>query len=523
MRIRITRKWLVLGVSAALAVTLALFAIAARALNGGSLTERVSAALSDALNCDVSMDPLTVKMLPRPSVSGTNLKIRLRGRPELPPFVEVAQFDVKLGLLSVIRRHIEDVHLDGLRMNVPPRLAATMAAAQSAATAAGIPAQGKDLFRVDHIITHDAVVNFVAKNASGRPLMFDVHNLELLDAGVFEPVRFIAGLTNPVPEGQIYSRGTFGPWNREDPTLTPIDGAFTLADADLATINGIAGKTSSTGTFKGVMTDIHVEGQSDTPDFSLDLGGRPVQLATNFVVTVDGTNGTTQLDRIEAHIGNTTISVIGTITNLPGPKNHDVVVTATVTDGHVEDLMRLAIDTPKPIVTGKISLTTDLKLPPGKGRAQHRLNATGTVRIKGADFSDPEMDAKISDLSRRGLGKKESEAVPNVPADFAGTFVLASGLMTLTKTELQVPGAVIQVAGTYRLGSEEVDFIGEALLETSLSRAVGGFKSIFLKPFNPLFRKNGSGAVVPIRITGTRPVPIFGVRKAAVFGKGEKK
>ncbi len=524
MRIKITRKWIVLGAAGALAVTLALFALVARTLHGDLLTERVSAALADALNCDVSMDPLTVRMLPRPSVSGTNLKIRLRGRPELPPFVEVDQFDVKLGLFTVIRRHIEEVHLDGLHMNVPPRMAATMAAAaEAAAPGPGIPAPAKNLFRVDRIVTHDAIVNFVAKKAGGRPLMFDVHNLELLDASVDGPISFIAGLTNPVPEGQIYSRGTFGPWNRDDPTLTPLDGAFTLADADLATINGIAGKTSSTGTFKGVMTDIHVEGQSDTPDFSLDLGGKPVPLATTFAVTVDGTNGTTQLDHVDARIGKTTITVIGTITNLPGPKNHDVVVTAEVHDGHVEDLMSLAIDTPKPIVTGKITLTTELKLPPGKGRAQQRLSATGTVKIKGADFTDAEMDANISDLSRRGLGKKENEAVPNVPADFIGTFTLANGLMRLTKTEAQVPGAVIRVAGSYRLGTEEVDFIGEALLESSLSRAIGGFRSIFLKPFNPLFRKDGAGAVVPIRITGTRPVPVFSVRKSAIFKKGNER
>ena len=507
-----------LGGAAALAVTLALFAVAAKTLRGGSLTERVSAALASALNCDVTMDPLTVQLLPRIKVNGTNLAIRIKGRPELPPFVQVDQFDVNLGLLSVVRKHIEEVHLDGLHINVPPKLAATMAASNAATPPSDQP---KSLFRVDHIITHDAVVNFVAKKTGGRPLMFNVHNLELLDAGVDAPMRFIAGLTNPMPEGQVYSRGQFGPWNRDDPTLTPLDGAFTLADADLASINGISGKTSSTGTFKGVLTDIHVTGQSETPDFSLDLGGKPVPLATTFTVTVDGTNGTTELNNVEAHVANTTITVTGMVTNLPGPKNHDVQLIADVKDGHVEDLMRLAIDTPKPIVTGAISMTATLKLPPGPGRPQHRLSSSGTVKLTGAEFTDPEMISKIADLSRRGLGKKEGEAAANVPADFIGTFTLASGVLKLTKTEVQVPGAIIQVAGTYALGTEEVDFIGEALLEASLSKAIGGFKSIFLKPFNPLFRKNGSGAVVPIRITGTRPAPIFNVRKSAIFRKGK--
>jgi hypothetical protein len=513
------RKWVARGAFAALAVVLALFAIAARALHGGSLTTRVTEAMSSALNCDVSMDPLKVQLVPSIRVSGAHLEIRLRNRPDLPPFVQVDQFDVDLGLLSIVRRHVDEIHLDGLHVNVPPRVVATLAAAT--ATPGGAPASAdRRLFSVDHIVTHDAIVNFVAKKAGGRPLTFDVHNLELLDAGVDAPMRFIAGLTNPVPEGRVYSRGEFGPWDRDDPTLTPVNGAFTLADADLATINGIAGTTSSTGTFKGVLTDLHVEGQSDTPNFSLDLGGKPVALSTTFTVTVDGTNGTTKLDRIEAHLANTTIHVTGSITNLPGPKNHDVELIASVKDGHVEDLMRLAIDSPKPIVTGNVSLVTSLKLPPGQGRPQQRIDAKGSVQLTRAHFTDPEMIEKIADLSRRGLGKKAEETAANVPADFNGEFTLVHGVMTLTKTEVQVPGAVIQVAGTYVLGSEEVDFIGEALLETSLSRAIGGFKSIFLKPFDPLFRKKGAGAVVPIRITGTRPEPKFGVRKGAVFGKG---
>lgn len=530
MRFVVRRKWIVLGASIALAVTLALFAIAVRALRGPSLTARVTAAMAAALNCDVAMDPLTVQFLPRIKVSGTNLAIRLKDRPEMPPFIFVDAFDVNLGLFSVIRRHIEEVHLDGLHVNVPPRLGASLLAASTPAPSGPAASSkgsaqadnaGRLLFSVDHIITHDALVNFVAKKAGGRPLMFEVHNLELLDAGVDAPMHFIAGLTNPVPEGQVYSRGTFGPWNRNDPTLTPMAGAYTLADADLNTINGIGGKTTSTGTFKGILTEIQASGQSDTPDFSLDLGGKPVPLATTFVVTVDGTDGTTKLEKVEAHLANTTILITGMLTNLPGPKNHDVDLTAEVNDGHIEDLMRLAIDTPKPLVMGSVSLAAVLKLPPGNGRPQQRLSATGTVTLKGARFTDPDMYSRIVDLSRRGLGKKTDEPMGNVLADFNGAFTLAKGVMTLTKTEVQVPGAVIQVAGTYTLGSEAVDFEGQALLETSLSKAIGGFKSIFLKPFNPLFRKNGAGAVVPIRITGTRPAPQFGVRKGAIFGKGK--
>lgn len=518
MRRILRRKWLIVAGIAAAAVVLTLFVIAALALRGGALTARVTDTMAAALNCDVAMDTLSVRLFPRIRVSGTSLTIRLKDRPELPDFVRVDRFEVRLGLLSIVRRHIDEVRLDGLRVNVPPPWVRNPL---TAATAALPSASPRNVFRVSRIVTGDATVNFVARRAGGRPLVFALHSLELSDAGVVTPVRFVAGLTNPIPEGQLVARGTFGPWNREDPTLTPLDGTYTLSHADLATINGIGGQLNSTGSFGGSLTEIHAAGTSETPDFSLDLGGSPVPLATSFQVTVDGTDGTTRLDRVEAHLANTTIVVTGLITNLPGPKNHDVAVNAQVQEGRIEDLMRLAFDAPQPIVTGNVTLAADIKLPPGPSRARDRIEAAGTMGLSGGHFTDEQMDAKLNELSRRGRGRSEDEALGRVATDFTGTFDLKQGRIALTKTEFHVPGATIRLTGTYTLGTEALDFSGEARLEASLSKAVGGFKSIFLKPFNPLFRKNGAGAVVPIRIGGTRTKPEFGVRMGAVF-KGKK-
>jgi hypothetical protein len=54
-------------------------------------------------------------------------------------------------------------------------------------------------------------------------------------------------------------------------------------------------------------------------------------------------------------------------------------------------------------------------------------------------------------------------------------------------------------------------------MQASMSDAVGGFKSIFLKPFNPIFRKDGAGAVFPIKIEGTRQQPKFGLEFGKIF------
>jgi len=54
-------------------------------------------------------------------------------------------------------------------------------------------------------------------------------------------------------------------------------------------------------------------------------------------------------------------------------------------------------------------------------------------------------------------------------------------------------------------------------MQASMSQAVGGFKSIFLKPFDRLFRGKGAGTVLPIQITGTRTQPKMGVQVGKIF------
>lgn len=53
----------------------------------------------------------------------------------------------------------------------------------------------------------------------------------------------------------------------------------------------------------------------------------------------------------------------------------------------------------------------------------------------------------------------------------------------------------MELAGTYGLRDEKLDFHGTLRLTAKLSQATTGFRSFLLKPFGPFFRKNG--ATVP--------------------------
>ena len=59
--------------------------------------------------------------------------------------------------------------------------------------------------------------------------------------------------------------------------------------------------------------------------------------------------------------------------------------------------------------------------------------------------------------------------------------------------------------------SGEIDFHGTARMDAKVSQMTTGFKSFLLKAADPFFRKQGAGAVIPIKITGTRDKPLFGL------------
>ena len=67
--------------------------------------------------------------------------------------------------------------------------------------------------------------------------------------------------------------------------------------------------------------------------------------------------------------------------------------------------------------------------------------------------------------------------------------------------------------------SQRLDFEGSLLLDAPLSKTTTGFKSLLLKVVDPLFRKQGAGAVLPIVVSGTVDQPSFGLDKGRIIGR----
>jgi hypothetical protein len=330
--------------------------------------------------------------------------------------------------------------------------------------------------------------------------------------GINQTIPYIATLTNPVPKGEIETSGTFGPWNIAHPARTPITGKYTFANANLDTIEGLAGMLSSTGEFRGPLNRIQVEGTTDTPKFQVDAGGLPVPLKTRFTAIVDGSDGDTYLKQVDASFLDTTLSAQGAVIGFEGVRGRQVEVDVDLQNGRIEDLLRLAVQSEKPILRGAARLRAKLVIPPEKKKVIDKLQLQGEFVLSKANFTDVSVQTKLTGLSRRGQGMDKDEEMGDVLSNLRGRFVVENAAARFSSLTFSVPGAAVVLAGRYGLRDEMINFKGHLKMQATLSQvAGGGVKGFFLKALDPFFKKPDAGMVVPIKIEGTRKNPKFGL------------
>lgn len=479
------------------------------------LQQKLIETLAEQLDADVELTNFDVKTFPTVRIHGDNLKLRLKGQRERSPFIEVRHFEVSGGLFGMLRkqRRFRSVDLEGLVITIPPRTRDDKEAGVKSASAVG---DGPVL--IDRVEAKDARLIIVPRNPLKEPKVFAIHTLQLESVGFNRAMPFIATLTNPIPAGEIATKGSFGPWIKHDPGLTPVSGTFSFARANLDTIEGIGGFLSSAGSFTGRLYEIDVKGKTSVPDFRIDVGGTPVPLETEYHAVVDGTNGNTYLEHVTAKLNDTPIDVSGAIESHPGVKGRAVTLDMAIKDGAIQDVLKLAVKSKKPVMTGRIALKARLVLPPGKASVSDRLQLAGHFSLERTQFTDPGVQEQLAMLSRRAQGKKPDAPVGKILSEMRGRFTLRDGVLRLNPLGFDVPGADVSVTGSYGLRSEHVEFAGTLSMAAPVSKAMGGgIKGFFLKPFDPIFRKNGKGAVIPITIKGPREQPKFGLDWGKVF------
>ena len=265
-----------------------------------------------------------------------------------------------------------------------------------------------------------------------------------------------------------------------------------------------------------MLDHINVEGTTDTPDFTVRISGLPVDLKTEFKAVVDGSNGNTYLQPVDAQFGHSSVTARGEVAGEPGVKSKTVTLDVVTNDGRLEDMLRLAVKSPKPPLSGAVSFQAKLVIPPGDIDVAQKMQLDGAFQAKQTQFSQLNVQEKVDELSHRASGKPEEPADETVASNFHGRFVMKNGVIRFSNLTFTVPGADISLSGSYGVLDERLDFQGTATMAAKVSQMTTGIKSFFLKAIDPLFEKKKAGAVIPFKITGTRQSPKFGL----AFGKG---
>lgn len=480
------------------------------------LRARVLQTLSARYDSRVELASFEVSVFKGFEVTGAGLKVYPNQLAVTQPLFAVEKFSFRTNWRSLFQTpmHIGRVYVRGLSINLPPKdQRQNMPKLNKPGSG-----PGKIQILVDELFIDNAMLVLGTNKPGKVPLDFEISHLTMQSVGAGQPMKFHAILVNPKPVGDIDSAGYFGPFNTHSPGDSPVRGTYTFRNADLGTLKGIAGILSSTGRYSGTLNNIVVDGETDTPDFRLTIAQHPVPLHTKFHAIVDGTNGDTYLQPVDAQILHSHIVAVGDVVRAAGGAGHDITLDVTVNPGRIEDMLKLGVKTEPPIMSGALTMHTKFFLPPGPQSVTDRLHLQGGFAIDNAHFSSDKIQGKVDELSLRGQGRaKEAEEdakqgiMVNTASEMKGNFNLGNSRLTITDLQYIVPGAHVAMDGVYSLDGNQFDFHGKARLDAKVSQMVTGWKSVLLKPIDPFFSKDGAGTEVPIQVTGTRSEPHFGL------------
>lgn len=512
------RHWLlttVVVLVAVLAVAVGLFAIFADELVATRLRPATIRLLSQRFDSDVDIASMHVRVFPTLGVEVAGVSLRHRGRTDIPPLLNIASMTMETTLWRLRTSHIDRIHLSGLQIVIPPERSAGMPSLDGGNdTSPEKPpdddGEPPDAF-IGELISEDATLTIMPKTENKAPREFVIHRLRMAGLQFSQPTPFEATLTNPIPAGEIQVAGTFGPWAGAEPGQTPITGDYTF-NADLGTIKGIAGALAAKGTMSGALGRIETSGTTETPDFRVTaLNGNPLPLHTSYDAVVDGTNGDVILNKVEAKLAESTFVTSGAVVGRKGVKGRFIRLDIHGKPALLADVLRLAMKGKEPAMIGDLTIDARMDLQPGTGDVVERMTLDGRFRIDRAHFTSDAVQGKIDELARRGSGRPEDQRLDDVMSNVRGQFTMADGVLRLPSVTYGVTGAQVAMAGVYNLRTEALNFRGDVRLQASVSQTMTGFKSLLLKPFDPLLRKRGAGTRIAIKVTGTRNKPDFGV------------
>ncbi len=502
---RTFRRWILIGASV-IAIG-ALLAVILLSLNWPFTQAAVTKTLQDRFARDVRIRNFRRTYFP-PGCVAEGVEFLHRKRKDLPPLITVEKLTIRASYSALLRIHqtVNDIHVEGLHVRIPPK--ARDGTKQVFPLTNSTSGKNVD---IGEIATENAVLEFMPKEPGREAFILRIDHLALDHVSENDPVTFHTRFKNTEPPGEILSDGQFGPWNEDDPGTTPVSGSYVYQHVNLGVFEGIAGTLSSRGQYSGPLGHIEADGEVDVPDFEVSHSRHPVHLASKFHALIDGTNGDTNLTRVESHFGKTTVVTQGDVKGHPGGHGKTASLTVSVDQGRVEDLLWMFSHSARPAENGNMQLHAKVELPPAPPSFLRRLRLEGDFGIGGGHFANAGVQMPVNRLAESARGEKKDQEKLDpavVLSNLKGHFAAQGGVARLSNVSFTEPGTLAEIEGTYSLLDTGVKLRGVLHTSGKLADTTTGFKSFVLKALNPFVKKQNI-TVVPFEINGTSSSPVF--------------
>ena len=438
---------------------------------------------------------------PHPGFVATALTLRRNTAPDLPPVGSTEDLIVEGSWLDLLmfRRTVRLVDIKGLHVVIPP-------VGSRANREDFPPGSSMDFIGpvtvVEKLVIHGAVLDLMRKN--GGRYSYPIRELVMRNLRQGQAVSYFVDMQNAWPAGRIEASGSFGPVIPNNLGSTPVSGKFAFSSVQLNQIGELHGTLKSEGNFSGTLAAVELFAGASTGDLAVH-DGQPTPVNGSVQCTVNALDGNVMLHGIEIKTGASTVKAAGAVTGpVNMPKQADLDLTAS--QARVQDMLRPFIHS-EPPVAGAVAFKGHAHLAPQTDGAKflQRLSVDGSLVLPKERLTDPAKEQTLSSFSQRAQGGKQDDdpdAGAEVLSRLEGQVKVRDGVVSTERLMFVMPGASADMKGTYNLRDGTVHMLGELKMESDISHATTGFKSVLLKPLAPFFKKKDAGAVIPIAVTG---------------------
>jgi hypothetical protein len=173
--------------------------------------------------------------------------------------------------------------------------------------------------------------------------------------------------------------------------------------------------------------------------------------------------------------------------------------------GRLEDMQVLSMKGNPTLMRGGLAWKAHLVIPPGPVSVSKKIVLQGTFAVHDAFLNNEKMQAQLDSLSMRAKGKPKQANAKDaevVGSSVTGKFAQANAVLDLTDVDYRIPGAELTLIGQIHLVGSTYEFHGKVRTEATASQMTTGWKSLLVKPFDKLLKKNGAGVELPIKVVG---------------------